>query len=109
MLSGVLTGSGIGPEVAGPYQAERRSQAGHLLIALNIAAFQPIDAFNKRMGAMIEGRHGAPLAKGTDRILYPGELEATNNARFRHEGLTLPDDTLVDLAKLAGELGMAAL
>ena len=109
VLSGVLTGSGIGPEVAGPYQAERRSQAGHLLIALNIEAFQPLDAFNKRMEAMIEGLHGAPLAKGTDRILYPGELEATNNARFRLEGLTLPDDTLADLAKLAAELGIAAL
>jgi len=109
VLSGVLSGSGIGPEVAGPYQAERRSQAGHLLIALNIEAFQPLSAFNARMEAMIEGLHAAPLAKGTERILYPGELEAGNDARFRTEGLTLPDDTLSDLAKLAGELGMPAL
>ncbi|MGI4807406.1 MAG: Ldh family oxidoreductase [Janthinobacterium lividum] len=109
VLSGVLSGSGIGPEVAGPYQAERRSQAGHLLIALNIEAFQPLSAFNARMEAMIEGLHAAPLAKGTERILYPGELEASNDTRFRTEGLTLPDDTLSDLAKLAEELGMPAL
>ena len=109
MLSGVLTGSGVGPEVAGPYQAAQRSQAGHLLLALDIKAFQPLDAFNTRMEAMIEGLHGAPRAKGTDRILYPGELEAANDARFREEGLTLPEDTLADLAKLAGALGMAAL
>lgn len=109
MLSGVLTGSGIGPEVAGPYQAERRSQAGHLLIALDIRAFQPLDAFNARMEAMIEGLHGAPLATGSSRILYPGELEAGNDTRLRREGVTLPADTLEDLAKLAGELGLQRL
>ena len=109
MLSGVLSGSGVGPEVAGPYQAAQRSQAGHLLLALDIKAFQPLDAFNTRMEAMIEGLHDAPRAKGTDRILYPGELEAANDARFREEGLTLPEDTLADLAKLAGAFGMAAL
>ncbi len=106
VLSGVLTGSGIGPEVAGPYQAERRSMAGHMLIALNIEVFQPLAAFNARMEEMIEGLHGAKLAKGAEKIFYPGEMEAGNNARFREEGLTLPADTLADLEKLAAETGI---
>ena len=106
VLSGVLSGSGIGPEVAGPYQAAPRSQAGHLLIALDIQAFQPLDAFNARMEAMIEGLHAAPLARGAQGILYPGELEAVNDARFRHEGITLPADMVADLA---AELGRPSL
>jgi LDH2 family malate/lactate/ureidoglycolate dehydrogenase len=104
VLSGVLTGSGVGPDVAGPYQAEKRSAAGHLLIALNVEVFQPLPAFNARMEAMIERLHAAKLAKGAEQIFYPGEIEAANNARFREEGLTLPADTLVDLAKLAEEM-----
>ena len=103
VLSGVLTGSGTGPEVAGPYQAEKRSAAGHLLIALNVEVFQPLPAFHARMEAMIERLHGAKLAKGSERIFYPGEIEAANDARFRVEGLTLPADTLADLTKLAEE------
>jgi LDH2 family malate/lactate/ureidoglycolate dehydrogenase len=106
VLSGVLTGSEIGPGVAGPYQAQKRSGAGHLLIALNVEVFQPLDTFNARMEAMIAGLKGAKLAKGSDEIFYPGEIEARNDARHRAEGLLLPDDTLADLTKLAREMGM---
>jgi LDH2 family malate/lactate/ureidoglycolate dehydrogenase len=48
-----------------------------------------------------------PLAKGHDEVFYPGELEARNEARNRRDGLTLPDDTLADLAKAAAETGIA--
>ena len=51
MLSGVLTGSGYGAEVAGPYQAERRSRAGHLMIVINIEAMQPLTDFNAKNGS----------------------------------------------------------
>jgi LDH2 family malate/lactate/ureidoglycolate dehydrogenase len=42
VLSGMLTGSGTGPEVAGLCQAEKRSAAGHRLIVLNVPVFQPL-------------------------------------------------------------------
>jgi LDH2 family malate/lactate/ureidoglycolate dehydrogenase len=106
VLSGVLTGSEFGPGVSGPYQAEKRSGAGHLMIAVNIEIFQPLAAFNARMEAMIDGLKGAPRAKGVEEIFYPGELEARANERNLGEGLSLPADTLSDLAKLAHELGL---
>jgi hypothetical protein len=65
VLSGVLTGSEFGPGVFGPYQAEKRSGAGHLMIALNIEIFQPLAAFNTRMETMIAGLKSAPLAKAS--------------------------------------------
>ena len=101
VLSGVLTGSAFGPAVTGPYQSERRSGAGHLLIALNIAAFEPLPAFNRRIEDLIDGLKGAKLAKGFDEIFYPGEIEARSDARHRAEGLTLPAETLRDLAEVA--------
>jgi LDH2 family malate/lactate/ureidoglycolate dehydrogenase len=106
MLSGVLTGSALGPGVFGPYQSERRSGAGHFMIALDIAAFQPLADFTARMEEMIVGLKSVPPARGFDEVFYPGEIEARNDADNRRNGLDLPPDTLADLEKLAGEMGL---
>src|SRR6516164_7540669 len=103
MLSGVLTGSGFGSEIAGPYQAERRSRAGQLMIALNVEAMQPLAEFNARMDDLISQIKAVPLAQGFDEVFYPGEIEARNDAKNRRDGLTLPEDTLTDLKKVAAE------
>ena len=50
-----------------------------------------------------------PLAQGFDEIVYPGELEARNEAKHRAEGLTLPDDTIADLRKTAALYGISAV
>ncbi len=109
VLSGVLTGSGFGSKVHGPYQFEHASQCGHLMIALNIAAFQPLTEFNRRMEQLIAEIKGTPLAPGFDEIFYPGEMEARNDLAHRREGLQLADDTLADFRRIAGECGLAAL
>ena len=104
VLSGILTGSAFGPGVAGPYQPDKRSGAGHLLIALNVAAFQSLTEFNTRIEAMIAGLKGVKLAAGSEEVFYPGEIEARNDARNRADGLLLPPDTVADLTKLAHDM-----
>jgi LDH2 family malate/lactate/ureidoglycolate dehydrogenase len=106
MLSGVLTGSGFGSDIAGPYQAERRSRAGQLMIALNIESMQPLAEFNARMEALIAQIKSVPLAQGFLEVFYPGEIEARNDAKNRREGLLLPEDTLTDLKKIAKEFDL---
>ena len=106
MLSGVLTGSSFGVGVEGPYQSEKRSGCGHLVIALDIAAFMSPAEFAARMEQLIEQLKSTPLASGTAEIFYPGELEARNAERHRREGLVLPKQTMVDLDRLADELGV---
>ena len=106
MLAGVLTGSEFGPGVAGPYQPDKKSGAGHLLIALDIAKFLPLAEFEARMERMIAGLKETKPAKGTEEIFYPGEIEARNDRRHRAEGLSLPQDTLRDLMQLAQEMGL---
>jgi LDH2 family malate/lactate/ureidoglycolate dehydrogenase len=107
MLSGVLTGSAFGTGVHGPYQTEHRSGAGQLMIALNVAAMQPLAEFGARMDSYITELKSVPLAQGFDEVVYPGEIEARNDVRNRAEGIQLPHDTLADLQKLADELGLA--
>jgi LDH2 family malate/lactate/ureidoglycolate dehydrogenase len=106
VFSGVLTGSSFGSAVNGPYQFERRSGCGHLIIALNIEAFQQLRLFNARMEELIEQTKAVPLASGSDEILYPGEPEARNDRRNRERGLELPKDTLVGLRKIAQRTGL---
>lgn len=107
VLSGVLTGSKFGADVAGPYQTERASGCGHLMIALHTDAIEPLAEFDARMEQPVGQYKAAPLAKGFKEIVYPGELESRNDAKNRQEGLLLPDDTLMDLRKLAAETGLA--
>ena len=107
MLSGVLSGSSFGGGIAGPYQTERRSGAGHLMVVLDIAAFQPLPEFEARMETMITELKAVPLAVGHDEVFYPGEIEARNEARHRREGLMLPYDTVRDLKRVATECEIA--
>ena len=106
MLSGVLTGSGFLSEVNSPYKTAEKSNCGHLMIALNIEAMQPLNDFNSRMERYISEIKSVPLAQGVDEVFYPGEIEAKSNARNRKEGLLFPEDTLGDLNRIAGETGL---
>lgn len=108
VLSGVLTGSGFLSQVHSPYKTAETSHCGHLMVALNIEAFQPLAEFNTRMERYIEELKSVPLAQGFDEVFYPGEMEARNDAKNRRDGLALPEDTLADLARIARETGLEA-
>ena len=106
MLSGVLTGSGFLSAVHSPYQTAEKSNCGHLMIALDIQAFQPLAEFNARMEQFIAEIKAVPLATGFEEVFYPGEIESRNDARNRKEGIELPGDTLADLERIARETGL---
>lgn len=108
VLAGVLTGSGFGAQVNGPYQADKLSNCGHLMIAMDVAAFQPPDEFAARMEQLIAAIKAVPVAQGFDEVFYPGEIEARNDVEHRRQGLVLPQDTLTDLARIAKETGLSA-
>jgi LDH2 family malate/lactate/ureidoglycolate dehydrogenase len=107
VLSGLLTGSAFGPSVNGPYQADKTSGCGHFMIALNVAAFQPLAEFDGRMEELIRGLKAVPLAQGFDDVFYPGEIEARNDVRQRRDGVWMPDDTAGELDRLAQTYGVA--
>jgi LDH2 family malate/lactate/ureidoglycolate dehydrogenase len=46
-----------------------------------------------------------PIARAPafDGVCYSAEIEAKNDPRRRHSGITLPDDTVADLTQLARE------
>lgn len=106
MLSGVLSGSGFGTGVTGPYVPEGRSGAGHLAIAIDIAATRPLADFEADMERLIEQVKSARPAPGASGIFYPGEIEALNEARHRVEGIDLPAAVIRDLSEGAARIGV---
>jgi LDH2 family malate/lactate/ureidoglycolate dehydrogenase len=108
MLSGVLTGSGFLSAVHSPYRTTEKSHCGHLMIAMDIAKFQPLEQFTARMEAFADEIKAVPLAKGFDEVFYPGEIEDNNDATFRREGLALPEETMADLRRIAKLIGLEA-
>lgn len=109
MLSGVLTGSGFLSGVSSPYQTDRKSNAGHFIVAINVAAIQPLEQFCRRMEDYIAQLKSVPLAAGFEEIFYPGEMEARNDVRNRREGLRLAEDTIADLERIARETSLVSL
>jgi LDH2 family malate/lactate/ureidoglycolate dehydrogenase len=106
MMSGVLTGSGFLSAVHSPYQTAEKSNCGHMMIAMNIEAFQPLAQFSERMEQFIAEIKSVPLAKSCDEVFYPGEMEARAAEQNRRDGLILPEDTRADLARIAKLTGL---
>ena len=105
VLAGVLTGSAFGDAVAGPYEPDRRSGAGHLVLTLDVAAFADPDEFTSRIEALVDQTQGGPLAAWADEILVPGQLEDRTRARLGVDGIPLAATTWASLAALADETG----
>jgi LDH2 family malate/lactate/ureidoglycolate dehydrogenase len=107
VLSGVLTGSSYSTGVVGPFVPDKRSGCGHLVIAIAIEALLPPAEFECRMDDLIGTVKRSATVPGGE-VLVPGELE--NRAVDRAQGvITLPDRTLVALAELARDAGIAPL
>jgi len=103
VLAGVLTGSKFGKDVNGPYQANKRSGCGHLLITIDIEAIMDSEAFNTRINQLIDQVKDVPTAHGISEIFYPGEIEDRNTEKNLASGISIAEHTWESLARLAEE------
>jgi LDH2 family malate/lactate/ureidoglycolate dehydrogenase len=107
VLSGVLTGSGYGTGVIGPYVPDQRSGCGHLVIALDVAALMPVDEFDARLADLVATTKAVPRAIGVEEIFVPGEIEANaERAALEAGAVEVPDKTLADLRELGRSVGV---
>lgn len=106
MLSGVLSGSGFGRQITGPYVPEGRSGVGFLAFAINIEALRPLAAFEADMEALITDLKETPRSPGVSDIHYPGELEALSAERLGTAGIELPAATVEELRRESAALGV---
>ena len=100
ILGGAL--SGAAPSCLPDYN----SGNGTLMIAFNIATFQPLDRFvdqASRFAAAIKDSQPAP---GFDEVLLPGDPETRARRLRATDGIPLPEQTWQELCDLADLLGL---
>jgi len=83
LLTGVLAGGLYGPLISGLWDATTPSDLGHFFLALNPAAFGPLDRFHERARDLIRRLKAGERAPDVDEILVAGEKEqrAADDAR----------------------------
>jgi len=67
--------------------ALRKQQIGHFFLAIDIAAFEPVDAFRKRTGDILRALRASRQMEGVERIYTAGEKEWESEARIRRQGI----------------------
>jgi LDH2 family malate/lactate/ureidoglycolate dehydrogenase len=74
-------------------------------IAVDVASITSRDEFFHRMREMTDEIRNAPKADNVERIMLPGDIEHEKREKALREGLFLPDYALVNLNKLAIDMG----
>lgn len=110
LLAGTLNGAAMGKDVV-DFNADDMTptNTGHVIVAINIAAFQPVADFKKSVDALVRDLRASRRLPGVDRIRLPGEGSHKARAERMKNGIPLPPALADALAKLAAELKIAPL
>jgi ureidoglycolate dehydrogenase (NAD+) len=107
IMAGVMTGSGFGPEVLSIYkELKKPNRCGHLLIALDIARFLPLEEFQSRIERMSRYIKESPRRSGVEKIYLPGEMELETEKVRREQGIPISEVVCRELAELGREAGI---
>ena len=100
VLSGSATGLGVDVDKAKP-------DVGHFFMALDPAAFRPLQEFKRDMDRLSRELKDAPKAEGQSRIYVHGEKSYARTERYRREGIPLGAEVIESMKKVGSELGIA--
>jgi LDH2 family malate/lactate/ureidoglycolate dehydrogenase len=101
VFSGILNGLGWGVDPKG------RHNDGSLFIAINVAAFRPIEEFKAEVTDFAHYLKDTRPAKGFKEVLYPGEIEWRTMQERLKTGVPIEDDTWAAVTKLAASVGVS--
>ena len=105
VLAGVLTGAAFGPHVGGLYESSSPQRLGHLVAAVHVESFLPLDAFLGRIDQLVREIRAVPAAEG-GRVYLPGEREWVTEQTRRREGIPLASSIVEELRVLGEEIGL---
>ncbi|MGH2693378.1 MAG: Ldh family oxidoreductase [Actinomycetota bacterium] len=99
-LPGAAFGWQLGSQEAGPTPGID----GHFFMAVNVAAFDDVDAFKGRVDEVVERLKASPRAADVDRIMMPGERAFETTETYKRDGIPLAQSTRENLVKEAARL-----
>src|SRR6185503_4521574 len=110
LLAGTLNGAAMGRDVV-DFNADDTTptNTGHVIVAIDVAAFQPVAAFKRSVDALARDLRKSQRLPGVDRIRLPGDGAHAARADRARNGVPLPAALAESLKQLADELRIAAL
>ena len=108
MLSSLLSEAAYGTQSGNMVDGAKVGCDGHFFLAIDIAAFTMLDRLQERVDQIVDEVHRSRPASGTDRLLVPGELEATFERSYRKSGIPLSGETVDGILAEATRLGVDA-
>jgi L-2-hydroxycarboxylate dehydrogenase (NAD+) len=110
MLAGTLNGAAMGRDVVDFNSDDTTpTNTGHVIVAVNIAAFQPVAEFKAAVDALARDIRSSKRLPGVDRIHIPGEGSHAARAEREKNGVPMPEALMKALNQLAGELKILPL
>jgi len=109
LLTGVLAGGLYGPLIGGLWDATAPSDLGHFFLALDPAAFGPVDRFHARARDLLNRLQAGERAAGVPEILVAGEKERRAHDDARARGVRLYRSVAEALDALGQRVGLGAL
>lgn len=102
ILSSLLTGMPYGRNISRMLPSNKNKRfLGHCFIALDVAHFQPLLIFKKRMKLLLDSLRGVKPAKGVSRVLVAGDPEKIVSAERSRKGIPVPPELVEQLNDLA--------
>ncbi len=108
ILSGVLTGAAVAPNVGSIFRdLDRHTRCGHLCVALDISRFLPAEQFADRLEELLGAVTAVPPREGFSSVNLPGDARQRVVDNQRTAGIEIPDYLIRSLTDTARELGVS--
>ena len=107
MLAGVLNGAAFGRNVVDFNKDPAAvNNSGHMIFAMRVDNFQPVEAFKEEMDRVIREIRDSERMDNVDRIWMPGEMEHQRILERKEKGIPLAPVVIANLNRLAAELNL---
>ena len=107
VLSGVLSGSGVGHGIGRIYEDEKPQDVGHFHLAIDVERLAGREHSAALLGRLLGDLKAIAPAPGFDEVLVPGEPEARARAERERDGIPLPPTLVETFTALSAKLGVA--
>jgi len=110
LLAGTLNGAANGPDTIDFNKDDRTpTNTGQAIVAISIEAFSDVDAFKRKVDALIGALRNSRRLPDVDRIRLPGEQSHAKRIAYERDGIPLAPELVRKLNDLAAELRTARL
>lgn len=107
ILSGALGGGSFSPIRNRTQKGSDPDNIGHFFMALNPAAFRPVEEFEADVDTVVETLRDTRPATPGQPVLIPGDPERASRAERQAKGIPIPEPLVATIAGIAKGAGAA--